>query len=209
MTSAGTDGNVDELHGAVDRLSREFAGIYARETVAECVHDSHLRLGPLRIKSYEALLAYRYARQRLRASAVVDGRLARDVPEVLFVCTHNAGRSQLAAALLEQQAGGRVSVRSAGTAPAPDLHPGVRDALAEVGADAGDAFPKQLTDEFVAAADVVITMGCGDSCPVLPGRRYVDWDLPDPEHATTEELRGIRDEVARRVTLLLHELLDA
>jgi len=193
----------------VDRLAHEFAGVYARETVAECVQNSHARLGSLRITSDEALLAYRYARQRLRASAVVDGLLARKVPEVLIVCTHNAGRSQHAAALLEQQAGGGVSVRSAGTAPAQDLHPGVRDALAEVGADEADAFPKQLTEEFVAAADVVITMGCGDACPVLPGRRYVDWDRPDPAHATTEELRDIRDEAARRVTLLLHELLDA
>ena len=200
------------MHAAVDRFAHEFAGVCARATVAECVPDSHARLGSLRLESYEALLTYRYARQRLRAGAVVDGLRARNVPEVLIVCTHNAGRSQLAAALLEHQAGGRGTagtVRSAGTAPAQDLRPGVRDTLAEVGADARDAFPKQLTEELVAAADLVITMGCGDACPVLPGRRYVDWDLPDPAHATTEELRDIRDEVARRVTLLRHELLDA
>ncbi len=209
MTSAGNDGTIDELHGAVDRLVHEFAGVYARETVAECVHDSRARLGVQRIKTYEALLAYRYARQRLQAGAVVSGLLPRDVPEVLIVCTHNAGRSQLAAALLEQRAGGRVSVHSAGTLPAPDLHPGVREALAKVGADAADAFPKPLTDEFVAAADVVVTMGCGDACPVVPGRRYVDWDLPDPEGAGPDELRRIRDEVSARVDLLLHELLSA
>ncbi|MCY7365605.1 MAG: heat-shock protein HtpX [Frankiaceae bacterium] len=135
--------------------------------------------------------------------------MPREVPEVLIVCTHNAGRSQLAAALLEQRAGGRVSVRSASTVPAPDLHAGVRETLAEVGADAADAFPKPLTDEFVAAADVVVTMGCGDACPVVPGRRYVDWDLPDPEGAGPDELRRIRDEVSARVDLLLHELLGA
>lgn len=209
MTSAGTDGTVDDLHGAVDRLGREFTGVFSRETVAECVHDSRARLGPLRIRTYEALLAYRFARQRLRAAAVVQGLVPHDVPEVLIVCTHNAGRSQLAAALLEQQAAGRVSVRSAGTDPAQDLHPGIRETLAEVGADAEDAFPKPLTEEFVAAADVVLTMGCGDACPVLPGRRYVDWALPDPDGADPEQLRRIRDEIAERVELLLHELLDA
>lgn len=206
MTSAGTDGAIDELHGAVDRLAHEFAGVYARETVAECVHDSRDRLGPVRITTYQSLLTYRFARQRLRAGAVVSGLLPREMPEVLLVCTHNAGRSQLAAALLEQRAAGRISVRSAGTAPAADVHPGVREVLAEVGAP-HDGFPKPLTEEFVAAADVVVTMGCGDACPVVPGRRYVDWDLPDPEGADPAELRRIRDLVSERVDLLLHELL--
>lgn len=207
--SASSDETVDELHGAVDRLAREFSGVYARETVAECVHDSRARLGVLRIKTYEALLAYRYARERLRAGAVAAGLVPKEVPEVLLVCTHNAGRSQMAAALLEQRAGGRVSVRSAGTLPVSDLHPGVRETLAEVGADAAGAFPKPLTDEFVAAADVVVTMGCGDACPVVPGRRYVDWDLADPEGADPDDLRRIRDDISGRVDLLLHELLGA
>lgn len=196
------------LRGAVDRLAHEFAGVYARETVARCVHDSHDRLGVPRIRTYEALLSYRFARERLRAGAAGSGLLPRSLPEVLLVCTQNAGRSQLAAALLEQQAGGRVVVRSAGTAPSCDLHPGIRDVLGEVGIDAKDAHPKPLTDEFVAAADVVVTMGCGDSCPVLPGRRYVDWDVADPDGADPEQVRAVRDDLAARVQLLLHELLD-
>lgn len=205
--SAASDGT-GGLAGSVERLVREFRGVYGRETVQACVEDSQRRLGPMRIRSYEALLAYRFARERLKAAAVVEGLVPREAPEVLLVCTHNAGRSQLAAALLDAQAAGRVVVRSAGTSPASEVHPGIRETLAEIGLDATDAYPKPLTDEFVAAADVVVTMGCGDSCPVVPGRRYVDWDLPDPEGADPEQLRRIRDDVAARVMLLLAELLE-
>lgn len=186
----------------------EFAGVFGAETVRRTVEDSHARLGTLRIRTYEALLSYRFARERLRAAAASSGALPGTLPHVLLVCTHNAGRSQLAAALLEHQARGRVVVHSAGTAPAADLHDGIRESLAEVGVDAAEAFPKPLTDEVLGAADVVVTMGCGDACPVLPGRRYVDWDLADPEGGTPEQVRAVRDDIAARVTLLLHELLD-
>lgn len=206
--SADSDGYLDELHGAVDRLVDEFRGVFSRESVQDCVDDSLARLGPSRVQTYRGLFAYRFARERLRASAVSSGALARSAPEVLLVCTHNAGRSQLAAALLEHQAQGRVVVRSAGTEPAADLHPGVREALAEIGIDASQAFPKPLTDEVVEAADVVVTMGCGDSCPVLPGRRYLDWDLPDPEGMPLEAVRAVRDDIASRVAVLLVELLE-
>lgn len=206
--SAISDDPGGGFRGEIDRLSHEFAGTFPRETVQACVLDSRDRLGPLRVTSYESLLAYRFARERLKAGAKAAGLLTRPVPEVLLVCTHNAGRSQLAAALLEQRAAGRVVVRSAGTAPAKDLHPGIRDALAEVGIDTEDAYPKPLTEEFIAAADVVVTMGCGDSCPVVPGRRYVDWDLRDPQGADPDEVRAIRDDLSARVDLLLHELLD-
>jgi arsenate reductase (thioredoxin) len=128
-------------------------------------------------------------------------------PEVLFVCVHNAGRSQMAAGLLAKHADGRVRVRSAGSAPAEHVNPAVRQAMAEVGVDLSQAFPKPLTDEAVRAADVVITMGCGDTCPVFPGTRYLDWELDDPSGMTVEQVRPIRDEIDRRVRGLLAELL--
>ena len=129
-----------------------------------------------------------------------------DIPEVLFVCTHNAGRSQIAAALLDHQADGRVHVTSAGSQPADQLNPAVVQAMAEIGLDISREFPKPLTDDKVQAADVVITMGCGDACPIYPGKRYLDWDLPDPAGLDLEAVRPIRDEIARRVQQLLAEL---
>ncbi|GDY29006.1 arsenate reductase ArsC [Gandjariella thermophila] len=130
-------------------------------------------------------------------------------PEVLFVCVHNAGRSQMAAALLHHHAKGAVTVRSAGSAPAETINPAVVQAMAEIGLDISREFPKPLTDEGVRAADVVITMGCGDTCPVYPGKRYLDWDLEDPAGRTVEQIRPIRDEIDRRVTALLAELVPA
>jgi arsenate reductase len=127
-------------------------------------------------------------------------------PQVLFVCVHNAGRSQIAAALLQHHAAGRVDVRSAGSAPADEINPVVRAALAELGIDLDDAHPKILTADAVEAADVVVTMGCGDACPVFPGRRYLDWDLADPAGKALAEVRVIRDDVDRRVRALLAEL---
>lgn len=127
-------------------------------------------------------------------------------PEVLFVCVHNAGRSQMAAALLDHHARGRVHVRSAGSTPADEINPSVVEVMTEVGIDLSKEFPKPLTDEAVREADVVITMGCGDACAVYPGKRYLDWDLPDPAGKPVEEVRPIRDEIDRRVRELLNEL---
>jgi len=129
-----------------------------------------------------------------------------DVPEVLFVCTHNAGRSQMAAALLDRQAAGRVHVTSAGSQPADQLNPAVVQAMSEIGLDISREHPKPLTAGKVQAADVVITMGCGDACPIYPGKRYLDWDLPDPAGLDLEAVRPIRDEIDRRVRQLLTEL---
>jgi arsenate reductase (thioredoxin) len=129
-----------------------------------------------------------------------------DVPEVLFVCVHNAGRSQMAAALLERHARGRVRVRSAGTAPSDQIAPNVVAAMAERGLDVASARPRGLSDEDVRDADVVITMGCGDACPVVPGTRYVDWDLPDPAGKPLAQVRPIRDDIERRVLDLVREL---
>ena len=129
-----------------------------------------------------------------------------DLPRVLFVCVHNAGRSQMAAALLQRRAGGRVLVHSAGSAPARDLNPAVVTVLAEVGIDVSAERPKALSEDAVREADVVVTMGCGDACPVFPGRRYLDWELPDPSGLPVEQVRPIRDEIDRRVRALVAEL---
>jgi protein-tyrosine-phosphatase len=130
-----------------------------------------------------------------------------DVPEVLFVCVHNAGRSQMATALLERHAGGRVRVRSAGSEPARSLNPRVVEAMSEIGIDISRESPKPLSDEFVQAADVVITMGCGDACPIYPGKRYEDWDVQDPAGQDLETVRRIRDEIDLRVEMLIEELV--
>jgi protein-tyrosine-phosphatase len=146
------------------------------------------------------------ARERLGALAQVEGRVATEVPEVLFVCVHNAGRSQMAATLLNHHARGRVHARSAGSAPAGQLNPTVVAAMSELGLDLSEAFPKPLTDEVVRAADVVVTMGCGDACPLLPGKQYLDWNVPDPAGQPIDRVRAIRDDVDRRVLNLLSEV---
>jgi arsenate reductase (thioredoxin) len=132
-----------------------------------------------------------------------------DRPAVLFVCVHNAGRSQMAAGLLHGLAGDAVTVRSAGSDPADSLNPAVVEAMAEIGIDLEHEFPKPLTDDAVRAADLVITMGCGDACPIYPGRRYEDWELEDPAGKDLETVRRIRDEIAERVGKLVAELADA
>ena len=131
------------------------------------------------------------------------------VPEVLFVCVHNAGRSQMAAALLDHHAAGRVRVRSAGSAPADEINPAVIAVMDELGVDLSKEFPKPLTTDAVEAADVVITMGCGDACPIFPGKRYLDWELPDPNGKSIGEVRPIRNEIDERVRGLLFELVGA
>jgi len=128
-------------------------------------------------------------------------------PEVLFVCVHNAGRSQMAAALLDRHTRGRVHVRSAGSEPASSLNPSVVEAMSEVGIDISREFPKPLTDDFVRAAEVVITMGCGDACPIYPGKRYEDWDLEDPKGKDLDTVRRIRDQIDARVKKLIEELV--
>ncbi len=133
-------------------------------------------------------------------------QMTQQVPEVLFVCVHNAGRSQMAAGLLDQLSEGRVHVRTAGSEPADRINPAVVEAMAEVGVDLSKEFPKPLTDEVVRAADAVITMGCGDACPIYPGKRYEDWELEDPAAKDLETVRRIRDEIEGRVRTLVAEL---
>lgn len=196
-----------ELGHAGDRLKDEFAGIFSPETVEEVLHDSALRWRDAPIQAHVPVLAERFAKERLRAVAQAGGQIVKDVPEVLFVCVHNAGRSQMAAALLDHHAAGRVHVRSAGSTPADEINPAVVAAMDEVGLDLSKEFPKPLTTEVVEAADVVVTMGCGDACPIFPGKRYLDWELPDPSGKPVDEVRVIRDEIDDRVRTLLSELV--
>src|SRR6266508_2321326 len=153
------------------------------------------RLTGARITDFLPLFVDRFSRERLRALAQAQGTLAKEVPEVLFVCVHNAGRSQMAAALLDHHAQGRVHVRSAGSDPADRVNPAVVQALDELGIDMSREFPKPLTDEVVQAADAVVTMGCGDACPIYPGKRDLDWELDDPEGKPVEQVRAIRDDI--------------
>src|SRR5918999_3511219 len=195
------------LERAVETLAEELDGVFPRETIAKVVDESAARLGgEARFVDFLPVLAYRFARERLLATAQVHGLIEKALPEVLFACVQNAGRSQLAAALLDHRARGCVSVRTAGSAPAAEIHPSVVQALAEVGIDIREAYPKPLTDEVVRAADVVITMGCGDACPFYAGKRYEDWVLDDPHGQGIDAVRPIRDEIGRRVRTLLAEL---
>jgi protein-tyrosine-phosphatase len=188
------------------RVNEEFEGIFSHETIDRFVAESIAQYQNSRVKNFVPVMVERLARERLRALAQAEGAIAKEVPEVLFVCTHNAGRSQMAMALMDRHAQGRVHVRSAGSTPADEINPAAVEAMREVGLDLTREFPKPLTDEVVRAADVVITMGCGDACPLYPGKRYLDWDLDDPAGRSVAEVRPIRDEIDRRVRALLAEL---
>jgi protein-tyrosine-phosphatase/DNA-binding transcriptional ArsR family regulator len=194
---------------SIEALHEEFRGIYSLETIERFVDESIDRLAGARVVDFIPLFVHRFARERLRALAQAEGALVKDVPEVLFVCVHNAGRSQMAAALLDHHAKGQVHVRSAGSAPADQINPAVAAAMDEWGIDLSREFPKPLTDDFVRAADVVITMGCGDACPIYPGKRYEDWELQDPAGQPVEVVRRIRDDIDGRVQQLLAELVPA
>ena len=193
---------------ALDALREEFAGVFGPETVESCLRDSYELLLPASVHGHLPLLAHRFTRERLRAASrtLAPHSHTDRPPLVLFVCTANSGRSQLAAALLAQQGTGMVQVASAGTRPAHEVQSEVLPALAEVGVTVGDLFPKPLTEEVVAGADVVVTMGCHDTCAVLPGRRYLDWEVTDPAGLDLDGVRAVRDQIADRVTLLLAEL---
>jgi arsenate reductase len=181
--------------------------VFSQETIARYIAESLDLLGGARINVYVPVLAHRFARERLRALAQSEGAIVKEQPEVLFVCVHNAGRSQMAAGLVKLRSEGHVHVRSAGSAPGEQINPAVVEAMAELGVDMSEEFPKPLTDEVIRAADVVVTMGCGDACPIYPGKRYEDWELEDPEGKDLETVRGIRNEIDGRVQRLIDELL--
>jgi arsenate reductase len=192
---------------AAEALQDEFQGTFSRETIARYIAESVDLLAESKINVFVPVLAHRFARERLKALGQADGLIAKEQPEVLFVCVQNAGRSQMAAGLVTLRSGGLVGVRSAGSDPGEIVNPLATQAMAELGVDLGEAFPKPLTDEVVRAADVVVTMGCGDACPIYPGKRYEDWEVGDPAEASSlEEVRAIRDDIDLRVRRLLSEL---
>ncbi|MEO3787958.1 arsenate reductase ArsC [Actinocorallia sp. B10E7] len=188
-------------------IAPRFDGLFSLETVERYVRESYRLLACEAVDGrHLPVLAERFARERLVALAQAQGLSGRPVPEVLFVCARNAGRSQMAAALMARHARGRVHIRTAGTTPAERIDTVVVRALAEIGLDPAEEFPKPLTDEIVRAADVIVTMGCGDACPVYPGKRYQDWLLDEPGGASIERVRRIRDHIDERVRELLSEL---
>lgn len=203
-TVKGHDADYDEI---TDDLAYAFDGVFSREAVAQAVADARARLEPAaKVTTFLPVLVRRFAQEQLVAAGQVNGTIAHAVPELLFVCVHNAGRSQLAAALAQHLSGGRVHVRSAGSDPLDEVNPFVVQVLAERGITLTDAYPKPLTGDVVRAADVIVTMGCGDTCPVFPGKRYLDWDIPDPLGKGLDEVRDIRDQVQGCVTALLRDL---
>jgi len=195
-----------DLERVVGDLAVRFRGILSIETVRENVHEAAALLTRGGTASLLASRVAAFATSRLDALSRAS-RPTPEVPEVLFVCVENAGRSQLAAGILRQLAGDRVRVRTAGSAPRGEVRANIVTALDEIGVPLAGEFPKPLTDDAVRAADVVVTMGCGDACPVYPGRRYLDWDLDDPAGLPLAEVRGIRDDIAERVRALLDELV--
>ncbi|KGH47193.1 arsenate reductase [Modestobacter caceresii] len=195
------------LRRHVEDLSARFAGMVSAETVERMVFESYAALGrTARVKTHLPVLTCRFATERLTALAQAKGALAKEAPEVLFVCVQNAGRSQLAAAMVEHLSEGRVHVRSAGSMPADQVDPVVLEVLEARGMTVTDAFPKPLNDDVVQAADVVITMGCGDACPVYPGKRYLDWNVADPAGQPPAAVEAIAADVEGRVRGLLAEL---
>jgi protein-tyrosine-phosphatase len=198
------------LHRAAERLTQQFAGMVNEETVERVVFESYTALGrTATVTTHLASLAEKFARDRLTALAQSRGFIAKPVPEVLYICVQNSGRSQMAAALTRHLAGERVHVRSAGSQPGVGILPSVVTVLAEIGIDVSEEFPKPLTDDVVRAADAVVTMGCGDACPLYPGKRYLDWELTDPADLDLAGVRAVRDQVRDRVEHLLSELVPA
>ena len=191
----------------VDELAYAYEGLFPREAVARAVTEARQSFESVsRIPDYVPILTARYAKDQLKAAAQAEGRIAKQVPEILFICVHNAGRSQMAAALAQHLSAGRVHVRSAGSAPTGEINPSTIEVLRERGIDLTEAYPKPLSDSVVQAADVIVTMGCGDVCPIYPGKRYLDWDVPDPAGQPLDVVRDIRDDIQGRVTALLRDL---
>ncbi|MGI5151348.1 arsenate reductase ArsC [Plantactinospora sp. CA-294935] len=208
--SRRADVSIDQqlaLHTAAVRLGDEFSGIYGTETIERFLYTSYDQFAlASTVPHFLPLLAERFARQRLHALARVEGLHQDGRPVVLFLCVHNAGRSQMALGFFQHLAGDRAVAWSGGSEPGMEVNAAAVAAMAERGIDISTEFPKPWTDEVVRAADVVVTMGCGDACPIFPGTRYENWDLDDPAGKTAEQVRPIRDEIERRVRRLLDDL---
>ncbi|MGZ5394101.1 MAG: arsenate reductase ArsC [Mycobacterium sp.] len=195
------------LRASASRLQTEFAKTFGVETIERFLHSSYDQFANrASIIDFLPLLAERFARQRLRALAKIEGKASDGKPIVLFLCTHNAGRSQMAMGFFAHLAGDDAVAWSGGSEPGESINPAAVAVMSERGIDISREYPKPWTDEIVQAADVVITMGCGDACPIFPGRRYEEWILDDPAGQTVEAIRPIGDEIERRVRQLLNEL---
>lgn len=195
------------LHSAIERLAREFRGTYGPQTIERFLTSSYDELTRnATVTTFLPLLAERFARERLEAMAKIAGHSHDIRPTVLFLCVHNAGRSQMALGFFQHLTGDAAVGWSAGSEPGAEIDPVVVETMNERGIDISGEFPKPWTDETVRAADVVITMGCGDACPVLPGKRYEEWDLHDPAGQGIEAVRAIRDQIEQRVQQLLTKL---
>ena len=199
---------VDPYEALTQDLTYSYEGVFAAETIARAVQQARDLLEPVStIKTYLPILVARQAKEQLMSAAQAEGRVAKQVPELLFVCVQNAGRSQMAAALAQHLSARTVHVRSAGSAPATTINPTVVQVLAERGISLTESYPKPLSDSVVSAADVIVTMGCGDACPIFPGKRYEDWDVADPAGQPIEIVRDIRDDIQARVTTLLRDIM--
>lgn len=199
----------DRLNRVVDSLSEKYEGVFAKETIERVVFESYASL--LRSGSnpqFVTTFAEKFSRDRLRALATTKGSTVKAKPEVLFVCVQNAGRSQMAMALMAGLSGGAINVRSAGSLPAGQVSENTLTVMREIGYDLAEAFPKPLTDDVVQAADVVITMGCGDACPLYPGKKYLDWNLEDPANLDLDGVRKVRNEIQTRVEALIAEIFE-
>ena len=195
------------LRAAATNLQKRFEGMFGLETIEMFLHTSYDEFADRSVTTnWLPLLAERFARVRLKALAMVEGKITEERPTVLFLCVHNAGRSQMAMGFLQHYAGDRAVAWSGGSEPGSQVNPAAIEAMKEVGIDISGEFPKPWTDEVVRAADVVITMGCGDACPIFPGKRYEDWVLDDPAGLGVEAVRPIRDEIEGRIKKLLAEL---
>jgi protein-tyrosine-phosphatase len=195
------------LSSAAKNLAAEFSGTFGVETIEQFLITSYDQFAAnARIPTYLPLMAERFARQRLKALAKVEGTSGAGLPTVLFLCVHNAGRSQMAFGWFNHLAGDRAVAWSGGSEPGSEINPSAVAAMAEVGIDITQEYPKPWTAEIAQAADVVITMGCGDACPFYPGTRYEDWDLEDPAGQGVDAVRPIRDDIEQRVRGLLASL---
>ncbi len=195
------------LRSAAARLAEQFDGVFGTETVERFLTSSYDQFANRATAvNFLPVMAERFARQRLKALARVEGKADDGLPTVLFLCVHNAGRSQMALGWFEHLAGDRAVAWSGGSEPGNEVNPAAIAAMKEIGIDISAEFPKPWTDEIVQAADVVVTMGCGDACPLFPGKRYEDWVLEDPDGMGVESVRPIRDEIGRRVRQLLSTL---
>lgn len=191
----------------VAELADEFDGTFNVETIDRFLRSSYEQISAnARVADFLPLLAWRFARQRLQALAKVEQEYDAGTPTVLFLCVHNAGRSQMAMGFFQHLAGDQAVAWSGGSEPGHEVNPAAVAAMREVGIDISGEYPKPWTDEIVRAADVVVTMGCGDACPIFPGKRYEDWQLADPAGQDLAAVRPIRDEIERRVRKLLAAL---